>query len=417
MEYIDYWRKLNDNFIEFLADKGYTHDILRHYRGTINLLIRFANARGYSVYSKEAGLEFLKSEERLMYLKQAGYKRQRLIIRRLDEYLDNGNYSYTYLRANYECPEAFKEVLGRFIQSLESENLKSCTIEKYRIFTIKLCKDFANNGTESWSAVNARALSGAFSRISSKDQFAKNVRKLFGFLVKENIVKYNYSGIIPSMHYWKRIPSVYSESEISVILSSVNRSNEVGKRDYAILLLAARLGMRSSDISYLRFENIDFNKSIIEFIQQKTGVINQLTLLPEIAEALQDYINNARGDSVEPYIFLTCRKSLQTSIHPQMSSAAVSRVAAKHFRQSGIEFGDRHHGAHALRMSLASGLVAENVPYEVVRTILGHEDRDAITHYVKFDTERLRSCALDVPMPGDSLAEYLVHGKEGAKYV
>ena len=408
---ISYCRELNDGFTDFLVEKGYTHDITRHYRGTINLLIRSANANGYKAYTQEIGEKFLKSEERLMYLQQAGYQRQRLVIRRFNEYLDDGKYSYTYLRVNYECPEAFEEVLEHYLKSLETANLKQCTIDKHRVFTIKLCRDFARNGIESWDTVDAKALSEAFDRATSKAQFAACIRKLFGFLVKEGIVKYNYAGIVPQMHYWKRIPSVYSSDEIEAILGSVDRSNEVGKRNYAILLLAARLGMRSSDISFLRFENVDFVKAIIEFKQRKTGDANQLTLLPEIAEALQDYINNVRGDSVEPYIFLTCRESLRKGVLPKLSSGAICRVAAKHFRQSGIEFGDRHHSAHALRMSLASGLVAENVPYEAVRTILGHEDPNAITHYVKFDTESLRSCALDVPMASGRFAEYLASGK------
>jgi integrase len=174
--------------------------------------------------------------------------------------------------------------------------------------------------------------------------------------------------------------------------------------------------MRSSDISFLRFENVDFEKAIITFAQRKTDVINQLTLLPEISEALVDYVNNARGVSAEPFIFLTCRESLRKNVLPQLSSAAVGRVAAKHFRQSGIEYGDRHHGTQALRMSLASGLVAENVPYEAVRTILGHEDPDAITHYVKLGTESLRSCALDVPVAGGKFAEYLANTKGVSQY-
>ncbi|MFD0960974.1 tyrosine-type recombinase/integrase [Paenibacillus chungangensis] len=297
-----------------------------------------------------------------MYLKKAGYQHQRLIIRRFNEYLDNGKYSYTYLRVNYECPEPFKKGLEQYLKSLERANLRQCTIDKYRVFTIKLCRDFTKNGIESWDAVDAKALLGAFDRVTSKAQFSACIRKLFAFLVKEGIVKYNYAGIVPHMQYWKRIPSVYNSEEIEAILGSVDRSNEVGKRNYAILLLAARLGMRSSDISFLRFENVDFVKAMIEFKQRKTGVANQLTLLPEIAEALHDYINNARGDSVEPYIFLTCRKSLRKSVLPKLSSGAICRIAAKHFRQSGIDFGDRHHGAHALRASLASGLVAENVP-------------------------------------------------------
>jgi integrase len=411
MEHISYWKNLNDSFTDFIAEKGYTYDIVRKYRGIINLLIRFANARGYSAYNPEIGAEFLESEERLMYLQQASYRYRCMVIRRFNEFLDNGKYSYTYLRVNYECPETFNDVLERFIKSLENANLKHSTISKYRVFTIKLCKDFVSNGVESWSAVDAEALSDAFGRAPSKAQFAACIRKLFGFLTKESIVKYNYSGIIPKMNYWKRIPSVYSSDEIEAILGSVDRSSEVGKRNYAILLLAARLGMRSSDISLLRFENVDFHRSSIEFVQRKTGVANQLTLLPEIAEALRDYINNARGDSSEPYVFLTSRKSLRKNIQPQMSSGAISRVAAKHFRQSGIDFGDRHHSAHALRMSFASGLVAENVPYEAVRTLLGHEDHDAIMHYVKFDMDSLRTCALDVPPAGGRFAEYLANGK------
>jgi site-specific recombinase XerD len=411
MDYISYWKSLNDGFIEFLVEKGYTHDIARHYKGTVNLLIRFVNARGYDVYTHAIGEEFLESEERLMYLQKDGYKKQRTVIRRLNEYLDGEKFSYKYLKKDYVCPEAFKEVLERFIKLLKSTEMKQCTIDKYRVFTVKLCKDFESNGVNSWDAVDAKALTGAFERATSKGHFAGCIRKLFVFLVKEGIVKYNYAGIIPKMQYWKRIPSVYTIDEIEKILGSVDRSTDVGKRNFAILLLAARLGMRSSDISFLCFENVDFDKAIIEFRQRKTGSINQLTLLPEISEALLDYVNNARGDSSEPYIFLTCRESLRKSVLPHLSSAAVGRVVAKHFRQSGIEYGDRHHGAHALRMSLASNLVAENVPYEAVRTILGHEDHDAITHYVKLDTESLRTCSLEVPLAHGRFADYLAYGK------
>jgi hypothetical protein len=62
-----------------------------------------------------------------------------------------------------------------------------------RVFTIKLCRDFARNGIKSWDAVDAKALSGAFDRATSKAQFTECIRKLFGFLVKEGIVKYNYN--------------------------------------------------------------------------------------------------------------------------------------------------------------------------------------------------------------------------------
>lgn len=407
MDNIINWRNMKENFLNFLLAKGYTPEAVRHYRCTIDLLIRYANAHRYESYTPKLGEEFLESEERLAYLQSTSYRFQRTVIRRLNEYLDGEKFSYTYLRVNYECPEPFKDVYDEYLIKLQNNGLKYNTIKQYRVFLVKLFQDFVNNDINNWNTVDAKALTGAFSRSTNKSLFATYTKRLFEYLVSEGIVKYNYSGILPKVQYWKRIPSVYSNEEIETILNSVNLSTVTGKRDYAILLLAARLGIRSSDIRLLRFKNVNFEKKLIEFEQYKTGIPQRLTLLPEVAEALRDYIENARGDSIEPYIFLSCRKSMQGP----MSRSTVSNVAAKYFSESGIKFGGRHHSAHALRMSLASALVAENVPYDVVRTILGHEDPNAITHYVKIDVENLRSCALDIPAPGGCFAEYLAAEK------
>jgi len=403
MSILDYWRKLEEEFLSFLSQKGYTPDGLQHYSWTMKLLVRYVNANRYEVYTPQIGMDFLESEERLMYLKPASYKFQRTTIRRLNEYLDGEKYSPSYLRVNYECPEPFREDYDRFIESLLNSGLKYNTIKQYRVFIAKLFQDFVNYGVSTWDAVNAQVLSGAFARSTNKMTFATYTKKLFKYLVGEKIVKYNYSGILPKVPYFKRIPSVYSTAEIDKILNSVNRSTALGKRDYAILMLAARLGMCAADIRLLRFENINFEKKLIEFARYKTGVRQRLTLLPEVDDALRDYIDNARGDSQEPYVFMTNRKSVQVPA----TAGVISNAAAKYFRESGVEIGDRHHSSHALRMSLASALVAENVPYDAVRTILGHEDPDAITHYVKLDVENIRFCALDVPAPRGRLAEYL----------
>jgi len=403
---LNYWRKLEKDFLDFLSAKGYTHEAIKHYKCVTERLVRFANANDIEMYTPEIGTALLESEERLKYLKDTGYRFQRTIIRRLNEYLDGEKYSPAYLRVNYECPEPFKEVYDKYLKTLQNNGMKYKTIKQYRVFLAKLFQDFVNNGIETWGMVDAKVLTGAFSRSTNKMQFATYIKKLFKYLTSENIVRYNYSGILPKIQYWKRIPSVYTKEEIEMILNSVNRSKEVGKRDYAILLLAARLGIRSSDIRFLQFENVNFDKKLIEFVQYKTGVPQRLTLLPEIAEALHDYIDNARGNSSEPYIFLTYRKSMQC----QMNN--ISNIAAKYFRESGVRFGDRHHGPHALRSSLASALVADNVPYNAVRTILGHDDPGTIVHYVKLDVENLRSCALEVPMPSGRFAIYLSDGKE-----
>lgn len=79
----------------------------------------------------------------------------------------------------------------------------------------------------------------------------------------------------------------------------------------------------------------------------------------------------------------------------------------KAFQKAKINVGDRRHSTHALRMTFASQLIAENVPYEVVRVLLGHVNRDSTRHYVEFSIEGLRSCALEVPAPSGLFAQYM----------
>lgn len=115
---------------------------------------------------------------------------------------------------------------------------------------------------------------------------------------------------------------------------------------------------------------------------------------------MRDYIENVRPKTDEPYIFLTYRKT-------QLSRSVVSVVADKYFKLAGIAPKGRHHGSHSLRMTFASELVAEDVPFEAVSRLLGHEDNSAISYYVALSTESLRFCALPVPEAGGKFADYL----------
>ena len=139
---LGYWRSLKDNFLNFLSEKGYTHEAIKHYRCVIDRLVRFANVSNSEHYTLEIGAAFLATEKRLDYLKDHGYKFQRTTIRRLEEYLDGGKYSPAYLRVNYECPESFKEVYQKYLSVLEKSGVKYNTIKQYRVFYAKLFQDF-----------------------------------------------------------------------------------------------------------------------------------------------------------------------------------------------------------------------------------------------------------------------------------
>jgi site-specific recombinase XerD len=198
------------------------------------------------------------------------------------------------------------------------------------------------------------------------------------------------------------LPSIYSGDEVKRLLSSVDRASASGKRDYAVLLLASHLGMRSSDIVGLSFKDIDYTAKTIKIIQVKTARPLTLIMNGEVEEAIADYIQNGRPHSSSDKIFLCSRAP-----YSPITAACGYAITRRYFDHAGIAAQGRRRGAHALRASYATALVSKGVPYTVVKEALGHEDQESAKYYVRIDVRRLRMCALDVPKPMGAFAVML----------
>ncbi|MDR7001040.1 site-specific recombinase XerD [Neobacillus niacini] len=245
--------------------------------------------------------------------------------------------------------------------------------------------------------------------IDNKDAWAA-IRMFLKYLYKESIVGYDYSTIVP--HYTRPfiIPTTYSEDEILKVENAIDRSSKIGISDYAMLLLATRLGMRSGDIAGLAFDEIDFEGNSIHLVQEKTLQMLELPLLPEIKDAIMNYIENARPTVNDEYrIFLR-----QNAPYQGITTSAIRFATTKYFRKAGIDISDKKHGLHTFRSSLASSMVNDQVPYDVVRKVLGHTDPNAIKHYAKVDIERLREYAIAVPAPSGVFEAFLKGGRSYA---
>jgi integrase len=211
----------------------------------------------------------------------------------------------------------------------------------------------------------------------------------------------DYSYVIPPYKRPQPMPSVYSEEEILRLESSVNQSKPVGKRDYAIVLLATRLGLRLDDIRTMSFDELDFEKDAIRLVQEKTLAALELPMVPELKAALLDYIRKGR-----PNIAGTVFRVSYPPYDP-MTKSGVIACFERAFRKSGIERGARGCGPRSFRSSLASSMVNDGIPYEAVRKTLGHIDPNAISHYARLDVERLRPYALPVPEATGAFADFL----------
>ena len=191
----------------------------------------------------------------------------------------------------------------------------------------------------------------------------------------------------------EKLPSVYNADEIKRIEKTVEQSSAVGKRDYAMLLLTTRLGLRSSDIAGLAFGNLDWQRNLICLIQRKTKKIVELPLLTDVGEAIINYLKYGRPLSELQQVFLTATAPYG-SVNRLVINGAISRI----IRASGVNINGRKFGPHSMRHTLASQLLRNGTSLPVISEALGHSDTQVTMNYLRIDVNSLMRCALDVPL-------------------
>jgi integrase/recombinase XerD len=222
-----------------------------------------------------------------------------------------------------------------------------------------------------------------------------SLRGLLRHLQRERILDVDLSYLVPKDNYRKqaKLPTTYTEEEIERMLSAVDRGNPKGKRDYVMLLLACRLGLRASDICGLSFSNILWKENLIVLIQEKTKKRIELPLLADVGNAIIDYLKYGRPVSQLQYIFLHAGHEERKLTEPTLHS-----IVSLYLRRAGVaDVEKKKHGPHALRHSLAGFLLQKKTPLPVISEVLGHASTESTKSYLRIDMQQLRQCALEVP--------------------
>jgi integrase len=189
-----------------------------------------------------------------------------------------------------------------------------------------------------------------------------------------------------------RIPSVWDPSDVAKILEALDRGNPCGKRDYAIILLITRLGLRGIDVKRLRFDDFDWPGNRLSVMQVKTGHRVWLPLLKDVGWAVIDYIRAGRPPSDCPQVFIRHT----APIGPFSDQDHLHQILLKHARAAHVPVSEkRRHGMHSLRHTLATRLMEEGTPVEQIADILGHQSVRSTGVYLKSSLGLLAKCALD----------------------
>lgn len=373
----------------------------------INLTTRFAKhlncfmeQNSLQVYDESVGISFVND----FCQQHVGTSQQRIkgFVCRINAALKGDE--FVYKRSKYvpeELPRDLEDLLSSYKKyCAEKGNCQSTILNKEK-YCRKFLRALADGGICQSRGITASSISKACLRITGSYR-ACAVRSFLSFLADEEYLDKDYSFLILSSKRPQLIPSVYSMEDIQKIETEVRRNPSVGKRDYAALLLATRLGIRVGDIVKLTFAELDFQTETIRIIQQKTNVPLVLPMLPAIRDALLDYIQYARGNSTSQYVFLSLNRP-----HSHISTTRISSQVRLAIKSLGIDAGYRTQGTHAMRASLASSMVNDGISYEVVRKTLGHTDKNVIRHYAKLDIEQLKLYTLEPPAATGHFAEIL----------
>jgi integrase len=184
---------------------------------------------------------------------------------------------------------------------------------------------------------------------------------------------------------------------VAKILDAVDRGNPCGKRDYAIILLVTRLGLRGIDVKRLEFSDFDWPGNRLSVAQAKTGNRIWLPLLKDVGWAVIDYVRNGRPASDCPQVFLRHT----APIGPFSDQEHLHQMLVKYARAAHVPVSDkRRRGMHSLRHTLATRLMEDGTPVEQIADILGHQSVASTGVYLKSSLGLLSRCALDPDEPG-----------------
>jgi len=197
---------------------------------------------------------------------------------------------------------------------------------------------------------------------------------------------------VPIVASWSMplIPRAISADQVRRVLARVDRSTAVGKRDYAILLLLARLGLRAGEIVSLELGDIDWNASSLS-VRGKGGRRSQLPLPKEVGDAIVAYLRRGRPRTPCRRLFLCATAPLRGFLGPSTVSTVVRHALVR------AEVQAPTHGAHQFRHGLASEMLRHGASLAEIGELLGHRSPETTKIYAKVDLKALRTLALRWP--------------------
>lgn len=392
--------ELTEAIVPYIESKRYSKSYVAGLRQTFDRLNGYCKDRGILLFSTELGQKFLyecygitqgtverrlsrahRAVDMLLDFQLFGAV---MVKRRLDrkfpaQFAEQAESYLSHMERNYAQPNtvlSHKKSLLKFTDFLDSVNIRSCgdiTLEHANTYIKTALANYCKGSATLHMRIMKRFLKYLFDSEVLKED------------ISQRLITVTCS--VQPAH----LPTTLPIEDIEKILSCVDRESPMGKRDYAILSLAYRLGLRASDIRNLKPSSLDWENHEIHITQVKTKEPLTLPLPSDVGWALIDYLKNARPVSDRTEIFLTV-------VAPYEPLANPDNVLVRYMRLAGIQYTKlKHHGLHTLRHSLATHMLEQEIPITTIQGVLGHVNSETTQKYIAINISQLKECGLEVP--------------------
>ena len=375
-----------------MQKKGYSPLSIRGLENVWDALLHYASTIPETAFDEIFREGFLQAEYGFrMDLEYTMYRASRA-LELLKNYIDFGVVTGVPKKQRQEFSNGYRSLITAFAdkearRGLAEGSMKSLWSRLYRLHLF-----FLDKGADTFSMVTRDMINDFIKYLApySTTYVSENLRmlrRLCLYAYQNDYHAEDLSGCIPFVKNIRqqRLPAVFTEDEIEKILSSFDRENPMGKRNYAIFLLAAR-------IKALEFSFINWTEKTLAFTQKKTKKYLTLPLPDDVGWAIIDYLKNGRPISDSKYVFIQHKP-------PYGQYTDLRNVLVKQMRKAGIETpANKRIGMHCFRHSLATTMLENGVSLPVISQTLGHADIASTEVYLRINVSQLKLCALEVEL-------------------
>ncbi len=401
---IEYLGDAVDALIGRMSSDGYSAEMVKNARWVLGNFEKWCGREGVASIGREEAGRFLLSQfdlpidERDVTPAQCVVRKPLLTLLELDE-------TGTYLKSHQQHPGPepppgqFAKAYEGYAELVRSSDLakstKATKLWRFRRF-LAFLDARGVRATGDLTVADVHAYMGEPGR-------SVHENKRDGYLLREALDWMRGEGLAPfggreafpvvRARAYSPLPSRYTDEEVSLILGAVDAATPAGKRDMLVLSLFAHYGMRCGDVAALEFRDVDWCTGRIATVQAKTGLPLSLPIIDEVRFPLLDYVRNARPKSADPHIILTTHAPHT----PYASGSSFHRMVTRAIDRAGVDRSGRRHGGHALRHSVASGLLSSGTALPTISSVLGHASTQTTEAYLSIDEEGLAAIPPEVP--------------------